>query len=69
MRNKIEGVTAPSRINKDIGETFINSEDKVMKKTFDFNEELLDFDSVVEKTKRQNKAIFAEIIEIEPVLF
>ena len=40
-----------------------------MKKTFDFNEELLDFDSVVEKTKRQNKAIFAEIIEIEPVLF
>lgn len=40
-----------------------------MKKTFDFNEEILDFDSVIEKPKKRNRTLFAEIIEVEPILF
>lgn len=40
-----------------------------MKKTFDFNEELLDFDSVIEKSNKRSRNLFAEIIEVEPILF
>lgn len=37
-------------------------------KTFDFNDEILEFDSVIEKSKKKNRTHFAEIIDIEPIL-
>lgn len=36
--------------------------------TFDFIDEILDFDKVIEKTNRRSSNQFAEIISIETIL-